>query len=100
MARGEFIARMDADDVSMQRRFIAQLSYLEKHPESVLVGCDYEIIDDKEPFYGEVKDLKGVWATGNTLEECRKNLRDVIEGWILVSAIRTKTFIFFAVEIN
>ena len=28
---------------------------------------------------------KGVWATGKTLEECRENLKDVIEGWILIS---------------
>jgi len=29
--------------------------------------------------------LRGVWATGKTLEECRAKLKDVIEGWILVS---------------
>ena len=45
----------------------------------------YEIIDDAEPYYGEVRELKGVWATGKTLEECREHLKDVIEGWILVS---------------
>lgn len=50
----------------------------------------YEIIDDEEPYYGEIKELKGVWATGKTLEECRSNLcrsnlKDVIEGWILLS---------------
>ncbi|MDP2807574.1 MAG: type II toxin-antitoxin system HicB family antitoxin [bacterium] len=44
----------------------------------------YEIIDDDEPFYGEVPELKGVWAQGKTLEECRENLADVIDGWILV----------------
>ena len=26
----------------------------------------YEIIDDPEPFYGEVPELKGLWATGKT----------------------------------
>jgi predicted RNase H-like HicB family nuclease len=45
----------------------------------------YEIIEDEESFYGEIPDLKGVWATGKTLEECRENLKEVIEGWILVS---------------
>jgi len=45
----------------------------------------YEIIDDEEPYYGEIKELRGVWATGKTLEECRGNLKDVIEGWILLS---------------
>ncbi len=42
----------------------------------------YEIIDNPEPFYGEVSELEGVWATGKTLEECRKELQSVIEGWI------------------
>ena len=53
--------------------------------EEALKRAHYEIIDDEQPYYGEVRELKGVWATGKTLEECRKNLKDVIEGWILVS---------------
>ena len=44
----------------------------------------YELIDDEEPYYGEVRELPGVWATGKSLEECRRNLREVIEGWIIV----------------
>jgi predicted RNase H-like HicB family nuclease len=38
----------------------------------------YEIIDDPAPFYGEVPELQGVWATGKTLEECRKELQSVM----------------------
>ena len=52
--------------------------------EAALAKARYEIIRDGEPYYGEVPDLRGVWATGKTLEECRKNLSDVIEGWIIV----------------
>jgi predicted RNase H-like HicB family nuclease len=52
--------------------------------ESALDKAKYEIIDDALPYYGEVSILKGVWAQGKTLEECRKNLKDVIEGWIIV----------------
>lgn len=44
----------------------------------------YELIEDEEPYYGEVRELPGVWATGKSLEECRRNLREVIEGWIIV----------------
>ena len=44
----------------------------------------YEIIEDDEPYYGEVPELAGVYATGRSLEECRENLKNVIEGWILV----------------
>lgn len=51
---------------------------------AALAKAKYEIIEDEEPFYGEVPGLKGVWATGKTLEECRKNLAEVIEGWIII----------------
>jgi predicted RNase H-like HicB family nuclease len=49
-----------------------------------LSKAHYEIIDDEEPFYGGIPELPGVWATGVTLEECRQNLIEVLEGWILV----------------
>ncbi len=52
--------------------------------EAALSKPKYELIEDEEPFYGEVPELEGVWATGKTLEECRKNLVEVIDGWILV----------------
>ena len=35
-------------------------------------------------YYREVPELEGVWATGKTLEGCRKNLVEVIDGWIVV----------------
>ena len=44
----------------------------------------YELIDDEEPYYGEVPELSGVWASGKSLEECRENLKEVIEGWLIV----------------
>lgn len=52
--------------------------------EAAMAEAKYEIIEDEEPFYGEVPSLVGVWATGETLEECRKNLAEVIDGWIIV----------------
>jgi len=53
--------------------------------EEALRRARYEIIDDEDPYYGEIEELKGVWATGETLEQCRENLKDVTEGWILLS---------------
>lgn len=43
----EFIARMDADDISMTDRFEKQMSYLEKHPEVDVVGGAINEIDEK-----------------------------------------------------
>ena len=56
-----------------------------EYVEAALKDAHYDMIKDGEPFYGEVKALKGVWATGESLEECRQNLKEVIEGWILLS---------------
>jgi predicted RNase H-like HicB family nuclease len=58
---------------------------LTEYIEEALRRARYELIDDEDPYYGEVPELKGVWASGKILEECRENLKDVIEGWILVS---------------
>ncbi len=52
--------------------------------QAALELAHYEMIEDEEPYYGEVPVLQGVWATGKTLEECRRNLAETIEGWILV----------------
>jgi len=51
---------------------------------SNLNKADYEMIDDGKRFYGEIKSLRGVWAVGKTLEECRQNLLSTIEGWLIV----------------
>ncbi len=56
--------------------------------EAALARAAYEIIDDEEPYYGEVPGLSGVWATGKTLEECRRNLAETIEDWILLSVAK------------
>jgi predicted RNase H-like HicB family nuclease len=58
---------------------------LTEYIEEALKKAKYEIIDDEEPYYGEVPELKGVWASGKTLEECRKKLKEVIEGWLILS---------------
>lgn len=39
-ATGEFVARMDADDIALPGRFAAQVSYLEAHPACVALGTD------------------------------------------------------------
>lgn len=38
---------------------------------TVMKNAHYEIIEDEEPYYGEIPELKGVWTTAKTLEECR-----------------------------
>ena len=59
-----------------------------RYIQSALERAHYEVIEDEEPFYGEVSELEGVWATGKTLEACRNNLMEAIEDWLLFSVAK------------
>jgi len=54
LAKGEYIARMDSDDVSMARRFSRQVAFLDSQPETVLLGGCFEIIDEDGNFLDRV----------------------------------------------
>jgi len=53
-ARGELIARMDADDICLPERFAAQVAYLDEHPECVAVGSNVILVD---PFDSELHEV-------------------------------------------
>lgn len=44
-AKGKYIARMDADDISQPERFEKQVKFLEKNTDYVMVGTGTEIVD-------------------------------------------------------
>lgn len=52
LARGRYIARMDADDVSFPERFQRQIDFLESHPEVDLVGCRAVVFRDQHEIIG------------------------------------------------
>ncbi len=43
----------------------------------------YEILEDSS-YYGEINGMDGVYANADTLEKCRKQLQEVLEGWIIL----------------
>jgi glycosyltransferase involved in cell wall biosynthesis len=52
MSRGEFIARMDADDISLPDRFRSQVDFLMHHSECIAVGGQRLAIDsDGDPLF-------------------------------------------------
>ncbi len=61
------------------------LTYLNK--------AKYEMIEDGKKFYAEIKDLRGVWAVGKTLEECRLNLVSSLEGWLILRLRRNLSIV-------
>jgi predicted RNase H-like HicB family nuclease len=56
--------------------------------EAAMASAKFERLKDAQPYYGEIPALRGVWASGKSLEACRKRLREVLEGWILVRVKR------------
>ncbi len=52
-ARGQYIARMDADDVAKPDRFAKQVDYLDSHPQVALVGTGAYLIDEKGRTFDE-----------------------------------------------
>jgi glycosyltransferase involved in cell wall biosynthesis len=48
LARGKYIARMDADDISLPSRFAKQIEYLDQHQDVAVCGTWYEYIGSDE----------------------------------------------------
>jgi glycosyltransferase involved in cell wall biosynthesis len=45
LSRGSYIARHDADDISLPERFAKQVQVLDEHPETILVSSNIDVID-------------------------------------------------------
>lgn len=56
MASGEFIARMDSDDISDPMRLERQVSFMRAHPDVAVLGSAYQLIDDESNSLGMVKE--------------------------------------------
>ena len=55
MSTGEFIARMDADDISLSERFNEQIKHFENHPDVDIIGTFSENISNDGTITGERK---------------------------------------------
>jgi len=66
------------------RGYIMLIAYIR----AALHRAKYEILSDDSSFYGEIPGFQGVYANADTLEACRDELEDVLEGWILFRVSR------------
>ncbi len=47
--------------------------------------AQYKILDDGM-YFGEIPGFQGVWASEASLEECRRDLQEVLEEWLLLAS--------------
>jgi glycosyltransferase involved in cell wall biosynthesis len=48
LARGPYIARMDADDISLPERFERQIDFMDAHPEAGVCGSSFQFFGDRD----------------------------------------------------
>jgi predicted RNase H-like HicB family nuclease len=51
--------------------------------EKKLKRARYKLLKDRS-YFGEVPGIKGVWANAKNLEDCRRELGEVLEDWLLL----------------
>ena len=49
---------------------------------NAMAKARYQVLEDGT-FYADIFLCPGVWATGNSVEECRDELREVLVEWLL-----------------
>ena len=54
-SQGKYIARMDADDISLPKRLEKQLNFMEEHPKIGAVGCWYYLIDKNSKIFKKIQ---------------------------------------------
>ena len=48
-----------------------------------LRSARYKLLEDGS-YFGAIPNLRGVWASAKNLENCRNELREVLEDWLLL----------------
>jgi glycosyltransferase involved in cell wall biosynthesis len=73
-ARGEYVARMDGDDICLPDRLATQVRYMDDHPDVAVLGCKIQMIDEDGtkvarpyPFYETDRQIRDVLPLRNPM---------------------------------
>lgn len=47
----------------------------------------YKILEDGT-YFGRIPGIKGIWSNAKNLEDCRKELQEVLEEWMVLKIVR------------
>ncbi|MCL5268345.1 MAG: type II toxin-antitoxin system HicB family antitoxin [Bacteroidetes bacterium] len=56
---------------------------LTEYIRAAMKRATYELLSDGT-FYSEIPSLRGVYANAESLEGCREQLQEILEGWIVL----------------
>lgn len=55
---------------------------LDEYIDAALATARFERIESGQTVYAEIPAFRGVWAKGRTRQEVKRELRDILRGWI------------------
>ena len=56
---------------------------IRKYIQTAMNYARYEILSDDRSYYGEIEKCPGVYSNAQTLEQCRNEMEELLEEWIL-----------------
>jgi glycosyltransferase involved in cell wall biosynthesis len=91
LARGNYIARMDCDDISLPERLAKQINFLEKNPTISMVACRASLIDSIG------NDLRMWLSESQTMEEIKAQLPKnncIVHPSVMIRADVAKSYLY------
>ena len=65
---------------------------LTNYLQAAMNTAHYEILPDDGSYYGEIPNFEGVYANTANLEDCRAELLEVLEDWLMFRLSRILLF--------
>jgi len=63
---------------------------IRKYIQAAMENAKYEILPDDGTYYGEIPECSGVYSNAPTLEQCRNELEETLEEWVLFRVSRNR----------
>lgn len=67
--------------------------------EKKLRSARYKLLKNGS-YFGEIPGLRGVWASAANLEDCREEIREVLEDWLLLKVKAGERIPGFEIKID
>lgn len=64
-----------------------------------LRGARYKLLEDGT-YFGAIPGVKGVWSNAKNLEDCREELREVLEDWLFLKLRQGERIPDFNIKID